>query len=533
MLRVLAILSKARKRASSYFGRMKSHHIARSLLISIVLVPHYMCSIATAENAGIFSEGQTDSVANEETAIRIRAVEVDFVQLRTVFEAWFKPRGDDLPKMPLRLNLFDDAAFDGIVQYSEQTMSGGRMVSGVLDDVSPSSMAIVVNDQIIFGELHTPDAAYIIRTAADGRHFVREVELASRDILCGNESKYLPEDWEQYPAEANPALNDDRSPGDTLSPPDRHNVDLDRSKDAQPVDRLSELATASDETGLRSMSSAIDSVCRLGRQELPGVVDLLVAYTGAAKIEAGGSSQIRAGIDLSVGITNESLRNSGASVRIRLVGTTEVAYSETGVARTDIVRLFEPGDGYIDSIHATRNRCVADLVHLIVAKLDVGGRAAGDFGIMNYSAIGTTTLAHEIGHNFGLFHDRYQVYVSSDTPWEGSTSYPHGYVNTSGLNASLPPSRRWRTVMSYQDRCRDSGVYCRTIRYFSNLSQTYNGDVMGVPGAQLTRSVDGPADAVRTLDEKTPEVTRNRMGSKRIAEMMDGGSLTMDLLLRE
>lgn len=502
---------------------------------SVVGTPALMLCIAwswqcfaNAEDMGIFFGSVTTPPGNGEPALRLRAVDVDLERLRGIASA-HAAQDEDALRTTVRLNLFEDVVLEGVVEYAERTGSGHALF-GVLKDMSPSSMAIAVRDGFIVGEIHTADAAYLIRTSPDGRHvLVREVELASRSLEalgCGTEVGDRPEGPE-----------DDRM--GSMPEPGRENFD-DLETPVPPPSTVGRDSEVPDEPAPGPGPVHLEfgrpaghlSGCGSSADELPGTVDLLVAYTGAARARAGGSNQIRASIDLGVGITNQALRDSGARVRIRLVGTTEIAYAETGVSATDLSRFSGTADGHMDSIHAMRNACLADLVHLIVAESDVGGLGdlGGPFGLTAYDALGTATLAHEIGHNFGLHHDRYQLYVSAgrDEP----TSYEHGYVNLRGLREGAPRSSRWRTIMSYRDRCHGAGIYCATVRYYSNPGKRYNGDPMGVPGEHHTVSVDGPADAVRTITGNASRAMNRRMGPTRVRRVT-AGSLTMDLLLRE
>ena len=54
--------------------------------------------------------------------------------------------------------------------------------------------------------------------------------------------------------------------------------------------------------------------------------------------------------------------------------------------------------------------------------------------------------------------------------------------------------------MAYNVQCDDAGFDCERILRFSNPDRTYNGDRMGVPGDRQTSSINGPADARRTLN---------------------------------
>ena len=63
--------------------------------------------------------------------------------------------------------------------------------------------------------------------------------------------------------------------------------------------------------------------------------------------------------------------------------------------------------------------------------------------------------------------------------------------------------------MAYPDQCLEvGGFYCPWVPYFSNPDLTYNGDPMGVPADHPSTGVDGPADAVGTLDDRR-EITAN------------------------
>ena len=65
--------------------------------------------------------------------------------------------------------------------------------------------------------------------------------------------------------------------------------------------------------------------------------------------------------------------NSGVNHRIRLVLRDEVEYSEEGNSGTDLGRLRNDSDGYMDHVHELRDAYAADLVHIVVGILDVCG----------------------------------------------------------------------------------------------------------------------------------------------------------------
>ena len=243
------------------------------------------------------------------------------------------------------------------------------------------------------------------------------------------------------------------------------------------------------------------TICGTGAE--PTTVDVAVVYTPAAREAAGGTEAVEAGIDLMIAVTNTAFQDSGVRSRVALVARSEVAYAETGVALIDLRRFREPSDGHMDGIHEIRERAGADLVHLIVAESDFGGRAwvAGAFGLSRWPG---GAVPHELGHNLGLRHDRFEV--ATDGRLRPDPAY--GYVNAQALEAGAPRSSQWRTIMAYVDQCKDRFTYCARVPRFSNPRQRYNGDRMGVPFDDEAASpgLIGPADAAAVIDVTAPAV---------------------------
>ena len=239
----------------------------------------------------------------------------------------------------------------------------------------------------------------------------------------------------------------------------------------------------------------------------PSPIDVAVVYTPAARSEAGGTAAIEAEIDLMIATTNEVLAASGVRQRVALVGRAEVAYSEVW-SDTDLDRLSDPSDGHLDEAHDLRERVGADLLHLLVSDpyYDVCGIATvpapydapAPFGITLLKC-GGLTFAHELGHNMGLRHDRFQVRAS-----EGAIfSHPaYGYVNP----RPSQPESRWRTIMSYPGRCKQFDTSCAVLARFSNPRQRFNGEPLGTAHGAAGSGVTGAADAAAVLDATGPAV---------------------------
>ena len=241
------------------------------------------------------------------------------------------------------------------------------------------------------------------------------------------------------------------------------------------------------------------TICGTG--DAPPTVDVAVAYTPAARERAGGTEAVEAGIDLMIAATNAAFHDSGVRSRVALVTRFEVSYVEDGDSLVDVIRLVNPSDGHLDTVHEIREQVGADLVHLIVARSEAGGRAqvAGPYGISLWPG---GSVPHELGHNLGLRHDRFEV--AAHGPLRPDPAY--GYVNPAALRAGAPRSTQWRTIMAYVDQCQDRFTFCGRVPWFSNPRQRYNGDRLGVPYDDEATSpgLVGPADAAAVLDVTAP-----------------------------
>lgn len=200
-------------------------------------------------------------------------------------------------------------------------------------------------------------------------------------------------------------------------------------------------------------------------------IDVIVLYTTAARQNAGGQAAIETAIVGAVAQANEAHIGSGVPAEFRLVHLAETAYSELGTS-TDLSRLRNTSDGFIDEVHTLRATYGADLVHLVTDPVSASycgigylmtnlstGFASSAFAITVRGCISNRTFAHESGHNLGCAHDAANA---------GAALFPYSY-------GYRTPDDAYRTIMAYAPGTR--------INRWSSPNVTYLGYTMGVAGA--------------------------------------------------
>lgn len=230
------------------------------------------------------------------------------------------------------------------------------------------------------------------------------------------------------------------------------------------------------------------------------IVTLLAVYTSRAKTILGTPVDK---ISLDVGIVNQGMINSGIPLRIKLVKVAAVSstYNETtpADAAQPLYDLTSGTNANFSSIRTLRTTVAADLVTMYLDRPEYCGIAwvlypslsdAYGFSAIYANCQGTATLAHELGHNMGLYHDRYVEAAAS------TAKYNYGFVNLVG---------KFRTIMSYPDKCTAYGVTCTRITYYSTPLKSYGGRPVG-----KAAGTTGAADASRLLRENRAGVAAFR-----------------------
>jgi hypothetical protein len=378
----------------------------------------------------------------------------------------------------LALNLFSDVTVTALRDRVDQRGAGGYSWFGRIDGAPEGSVILVVNGALITGNVWTAAATYEIRPTFGGGHVIREID----------QSAYPKESCDRFPSATSPASS--------LAP------------------------TVPDGPAPALLAACLDDP----------TIDVLVVYNAAA---AGESPDIGSEIQLAIDDTNQSYANSGIGQKVRLVHAEQTTYAESGDLETDVNRLQNGGDGYMDGVPGLRDTYGADLVALwLHAGGDFCGRAydimnpvSSGFASSAYCtvvrgcAVGNHSFAHELGHLMAARHDWY-VDSTNNSPY----SYNHGYIYKAG---------RWRTVMAYNDDCKASGYDCTRLQYWSNPDLQYGGNAMGVAegssnASDNRKTLNNSASTVR--DFRIARTPRAKAGAPQTVEcnQANAGTATLD-----
>jgi peptidyl-Asp metalloendopeptidase len=204
----------------------------------------------------------------------------------------------------LVMNLFPDVVFTAVLDRVTIESLESFVWLGHFEGPVPGTVTIAVRSDVMSGEIRTSTALYEIRFVGNGTHVVRQVDPAT------------------FPPEMEPR---------------RVSLDL------LDLDRAPSQVLADDGS----------------------FIDVMIVYTPAARIGAGGTAAIESLIDLAIANTNTSYANSAVIQRVRLVHKTEIAYTEVDFD-SDLTSLTNAADGVMDNVHALRNSYRADLVALVI-----------------------------------------------------------------------------------------------------------------------------------------------------------------------
>jgi peptidyl-Asp metalloendopeptidase len=216
------------------------------------------------------------------------------------------------------------------------------------------------------------------------------------------------------------------------------------------------------------------------------VVDVLLLWTPATRLGLGGTTQVNALVSQIISDSNTAYQRSGIAMRLRLVGASEISFTETLSISNDLSSITNSA-----TINALRNSVGADLVQLLEQSPDspcgIGwvltqAQAPSPstfpaFSIADHRCASNYTPTHEMGHNMGSLHDR-----ANSGSADGMFPYSYGYQDPAGA---------FRTIMAYN--CTPTG--CPRILNFSNPGVTYpaNGRPTGTATENNALSINNSA----------------------------------------
>jgi len=252
-------------------------------------------------------------------------------------------------------------------------------------------------------------------------------------------------------------------------------------------------------------------------------VDIMILYTSNAQQWASSNEgSIHSVINEAVDMTNTVMDNSNIDLTLNTVHTSQVDYTETGDdLRTDISRLRNQHDGYMEEIHDWRDYYGADLVSLFVERdedaealgVAIGPSSESQLTSNNaYSVVSVEyatrddiyVFTHEIGHNFGAGH------------YKGQENYPGPqlYDYSAGwrwITGTWPLRRRYRTVMAYDTL--DYGLFdYELVPVFSNPNVKHedNNEPVGCPeDGDNARTIRETKEIISNYQEPTPQIDIN------------------------
>lgn len=356
--------------------------------------------------------------------LRQRLARVDLAALDAAADAATRGKGRSGARVVL--NLFPGDApvtvADGIRSETPTTLTWIGHLAGRPD----SQVTLTWGDGVLAGHLWQGEAAYRVRYAGDGLHAIEELDPAA------------------FPPELEPL-----------------------------------------ETGA-GLGSKLDLGFALGTRDHieddGDLIDVLVVFTGAARIAAGGGAAMEAEIAGAIADGNAAFANSGVVQRFRLVHTAELDYVESGNPSTELNRLRGTSDGFIDGVHELRDHYRADLVQMVVANMSgacgIGfimtnlstSFAPNAFSVADRDCNFQYTPAHELGHNMGSAHNPANA---------GAAVFPYAY-------GYRDASHGFRTVMAYP--C--PGTSCPRIRHWSDDAILFMGAATGNANQDNARSLN-------------------------------------------
>ncbi len=258
-------------------------------------------------------------------------------------------------------------------------------------------------------------------------------------------------------------------------------------------------------SGLSMFGAFVLLLCAAGAAFCATTIDVLLVYDSTATTYVnshGGMSTFSANV---IAKMNSAMANSGLDVTWRLAHAATVSYTYSGDFSTDLQKL-QAGSGNLSQVHTLRDTYKADIVAMLLDTGSAYGWVGQGYLLTTYSgdpnyaftvnAVRSVeisdTLTHEVGHNMGCHHSKYQA--SQPGPNSKLNSYSAGWYFTAG-------GTKYHTIMAYDDD--GYGNTYQDAPLFSTPLRSYQGTVAGSAAH---------GDNARTINETKGVVAAYRSG---------------------
>ena len=411
----------------------------------------------------------------------------------------------------------------GIKQHDARSATEGDLI-GLVDDNPLADAVLAYVDEAVAGTIVTPEGElFVVRYAGGGVH--RVMQLDPERMPGDSEPLHVP------PTSAHRGVSTAPVAGDQVGP-----VESGTPQSSMPG--LPGLAMDGNTPPM-----AEDFAEPQIRDGSVATIDVLVMYTAQSSLSNGGTAGMNALINAAAAKANLAYRNSLVPIFLKIVHTQETRYAASGSLETDLGRLQNPSDGFLDVAYTLRAQHNADIVSLFVTPNEEGVAGLAYLvspymltadvlsnwvvsAIVDVYADSNMSFAHEVSHNFGCGH---------------GMGDGRGFENEANGYRFLAANQWYRTVMAYAPGIR--------IPYFSNPSVTYLGVATGTSSANnalaLTRARIGIANLrfgvadmslMTTLDvngDSKPDLLwRNRYSGESSIWQMNGLTQTSSTVIR-
>lgn len=422
-------------------------HFLRLPLAAVAAAGFLLCAGA-ADAAGLLAPAPAPAAAAagesaNPMAIRQRVAAIDYGYMQSNMVPVGIDRAADRVRQapaagPLRLELFPDVTVTLERDGLRRATGGGYEWSGRVPGEPFGFGVFIVSDGAFTAQIQSQGRLYRLEPAGDG--LIRVIEL----------------DWSRFPDDiVIPAPSNGAAFPDEEAAPDA--------------------------------------------AETPRRVRVLVPYTPRARDAA---PDILQDIRLAIALANRAYKNSQVNFRVVLAKSILVNYDESVGFSQTLSDLRTGNQPAMRQVRNQRNRTKADLVAMMIVDsqycglgyyVETPSRATRDYG---YSVtwrycISNHTVAHEMGHNQGLLHDRYVE--DRNAP---NSKINFGYVN---LQAKI------RTIMAYNNQCADNGFNCERIPFFSTPRVKYKRNTIGI-----AKGRPGAAAAATRLNQTSKAISQYR-----------------------